>query len=134
MASKIDEIAFISSERELAAVEAEREVDDMKMAEYMEGHIGEEFEGKISGLTNFGMFVELDNMVEGLVHVSAIGDEFFSYNSDILAMVGESSKTMYRLGDRVKVKVIGANKQEKQVDFELIRGKKDGDKKQKSEI
>lgn len=134
LASKIDEIAFISSERELAAVEAEREVDDMKMAEYMEGHIGEEFEGKISGLTNFGMFVELDNMVEGLVHVSAIGDEFFSYNSDILAMVGESSKTMYRLGDRVKVKVIGANKQEKQVDFELIRGKKDGDKKQKSEI
>ncbi len=119
---KIDYIAELSSERELKAVEAEREVDDMKMAEYMEGHIGEEFDGKISGLTNFGIFVELDNMVEGLVHISAIGDDFFHYNSDIMAIVGDNTKKLYRLGDKLKVKVIRANKQEKQIDFEIVGG------------
>ncbi len=127
-------IAEQSSARELAAVEAEREVDDMKMAEYMEGHIGEEYEGKISGLTNFGMFVELDNLVEGLVHISAIGNEYFHYNSDIMAIVGETSKKMYRLGDRVKVKVVGANKTEKQIDFEIVGGERDGDKEQESTL
>ena len=129
---KIDYIAELSSERELKAVEAEREVDDMKMAEYMEGHIGEEFDGKISGLTNFGIFVELDNMVEGLVHISAIGDDFFHYNSDIMAIVGDNTKKLYRLGDKLKVKVIRANKQEKQIDFEIVGGEEDGDKKQES--
>lgn len=129
---KIDYIAELSSERELKAVEAEREVDDMKMAEYMEGHIGEEFDGKISGLTNFGIFVELDNMVEGLVHISAIGDDFFHYNSDIMAIVGDTTKKLYRLGDKLKVKVIRANKQEKQIDFEIVGGEEDGDKKQES--
>lgn len=132
---KIDDIAALASEREQAAVEAEREVDDMKMAEYMEGHIGEEFDGKISGLTNFGMFVELENMIEGLVHISEIGNEFFTYNSDIMAMVGDSSKKMYRLGDEVRVKVTRANKQDKQIDFQIVRGEKEnGDTKQKSEI
>lgn len=133
--TKIDYIAEQSSARELAAIEAEREVDDMKMAEYMEGHIGETYEGKISGLTNFGMFVELDNMVEGLVHISAIGKEFFYYNADIMAMVGETSKKMYRLGDHVKVKVTAANKQEKQIDFEIVGGEEnEGDTKSQSEI
>lgn len=132
--AKITYIAEQSSERELAAVEAEREVDDMKMAEYMEGHIGEEFDGKISGLTNFGMFVELDNLVEGLVHISAIGDDFFAYNSDIMAIVGEASKKMYRLGDKVRVKVVGANKTEKQIDFEIVRGDENGDQESKSTL
>lgn len=134
LATKIDYIAEQSSDRELKAIEAEREVDDMKMAEYMEGHIGEEFDGKISGLTNFGIFVELDNMVEGLIHISSIGEDFYHYNSDIMAIVGDNSKELYRLGDKLRVKVIRANKQEKQIDFELVRGEKDGDKKQKSEI
>lgn len=132
--TKIDAIAELASERELAAVEAEREVDDMKMAEYMEGHIGEEFDGKISGLTNFGMFVELENLIEGLVHISAIGNDYYTYNSDIMAIIGETSKKIYRLGDKVKVKVVKANKQEKQIDFELIGGEEDGDKEQESEI
>lgn len=132
---KIDYIAEQSSARELAAIEAEREVDDMKMAEYMEGHIGEEYEGKISGLTNFGMFVELDNLVEGLVHISAIGKEYFYYNADIMAIVGETSKKLYRLGDRVKVKVVSASKQEKQIDFEIVGGEEEnGDKEPQSEI
>lgn len=131
---QIDYIANLASERELSAVEAEREVDDMKMAEYMEGHIGEEFEGKISGLTNFGFFVCLDNLIEGLVHISAIGDDYYTYNSDIMAIIGERSKKIYRLGDKVKVKCVGANKQEKQIDFEVIGGETDGDPKPQSEI
>ena len=132
---KIDYIAEQSSSRELAAVEAEREVNDMKMAEYMEGHIGEEYDGKISGLTNFGMFVELENMVEGLVHISAIGKEYFYYNADIMAIVGETSKKIYRLGDQVRVKVTGASKQEKQVDFEIVGGEEEnGDSESQSEI
>lgn len=131
--SKIDYIATLSSERELKAIEAEREVDDMKMAEYMEGHIGEEFEGTISGLTNFGIFVELDNLIEGLVHISTIGGDYYHYNSDIMAIIGESSKKMFRLGDKLKVKVVRANKQEKQIDFEIVGGEEEnGDKKQKS--
>ena len=115
------------------AVEAEREVDDMKMAEYMEGHIGEEFTGRISGLTNFGMFVELDNLIEGLVHISTLRDDFYIYNSDIMAIIGEEKKKMYRLGDEVRIKVIGANKVNKTIDFELV-GNKNGNNQQKSEI
>lgn len=132
---KIDAIAELASDRELKAIEAEREVDDMKMAEYMEGHIGEVFDGKISGLTNFGMFIELENLIEGLVHISDIGNDFFVYNSDILAIIGERTKKMYRLGDKVKVQVISASKTEKQIDFKLVGGEEtDGDKKQESEI
>ncbi len=134
LAAKIDSIAELSSDRELKSVEAEREVDDMKMAEYMEGHIGEEFTGKISGLTNFGMFVELENMVEGLVHMSDIGQDFYTYNSDIMAIVGERTKKIYRLGDPVQVKVVSASKQEHQVDFKLIEGEEDGNKEQESAI
>lgn len=130
----IDSIAELASDRELKAIEAEREVDDMKMAEYMEGHIGEEYDAKISGLTNFGMFVELDNLIEGLVHISDIGNDFFSYNSDIMAIVGNNTKKLYRLGDKVRVKVISASKTEKQIDFKLIGGEENGDKKPQSEI
>ncbi len=130
----IDQIALQSSERETSAEEAEREVDDMKMAEYMEGHIGEEFIGHISGLTNFGMFVELDNLIEGLVHISTLKDDFYVYNSDIMAIIGENSKKMYHLGDQVKVKVVSAKKQEHQIDFVIIEGDEFGNKKQKSKI
>ena len=129
---KLIDIAEQSSEREQKAVEAEREVDDMKMAEYMEAHIGEEYEGKISGLTNFGMFVELDNLVEGLVHISTLKGDYYNYNSDIMAIVGDKTKKMYRLGDKVKIKVESANKTNKTIDFELIEETKDGNSKQES--
>ena len=129
---KLIDIAEQSSEREQKAVEAEREVDDMKMAEYMEAHIGEEYEGKISGLTNFGMFVELDNLVEGLVHISTLKGDYYNYNSDIMAIVGDKTKKMYRLGDKVKIRVESANKTNKTIDFELIEETKDGNNKQES--
>lgn len=132
--SKLAEIAEISSDRELKAQEAEREVDDMKMAEYMEGHIGEEYDGIISGLMNFGIFVELDNLIEGLVHISTLKGDYYNYNPDIMAIVGESHKKMYRLGDKVRVKVVGASKENKTIDFELVEGDKNANSKQESKI
>lgn len=106
-----------ASEREVQAQEAEREVLDMKMAEFMEDHIGEEHEGVISGVTNFGMFVKLPNLVEGLVHISTL-DGFYSYIPEQLSLVSE--KNSYRIGDCVKIKVTGASKEMRTIDFEVI--------------
>ncbi len=124
--STLVEVAEHSSEREQAAVAAEREVDDMKMAEYMEDHIGEEYEGFINTITNFGMFVELPNLVEGLVHVKSLKGDYFTYVPELLAMVGKSTKKTYRLGDVIKVKCVGASKETSQVDFEIVEDKQNG--------
>ena len=125
------EVASQSSEREVAAVDAERDVDDMKMAEYMESHVGEEYEGIISGITSYGMFVELPNLIEGLVHISTLKGDYFNYIEEILSMVGKSTKKTYRLGDKVKVKCVAASKLSSSIDFELVeeREKKDEDTK-----
>ena len=130
------EIATHSSERERAAVDAEREVLDMKMAEYMEDHIGEEFDGVISTITNFGFFVALPNLIEGLVHVQTLKGDYYSYIPELLSMIGKSTKKTYRLGDKVRVKCISASKANSMVDFELVNkpsegGDEDGDKEQK---
>lgn len=109
-----------TSLKEQNAVDCEREVDDMKMAEYMTYHIGKEFEGYISGVTNFGMFVELDNLVEGLVRIQDLKGDFFIYNEQDMSLTGEHKKQKYKLGDRVKVRVANASKEEKQVDFVLV--------------
>ena len=109
-----------SSERERASVDCEREVEDMKMAEYMENHIGEEYEGMISSVTSFGMFVELDNLVEGLVPIRDMKD-FFHFDEDHLCLVGEKSKIRYTIGERVLVKVVRASKADKTIDFEIVR-------------
>lgn len=127
--SSLVEIAEHTSEREQAAVEAERDVNDMKMAEYMEDRIGEEFEGYINTITNFGMFVELDNLIEGLVHVKSLKGDYFTYVPEILSMVGKSTKKTYRLGDKVRVKCVGASKINSQVDFEIVEENNDRDKK-----
>jgi len=128
----LDYIALNCSNREQAAVEAEREVNDMKMAEYMENHIGETYVGTISGLTNFGMFVALDNLVEGLVHINTLEGDFYSYVPEMYALVGQRTKKMYRLGAKVKVKCIAASKVSKTVDFVLLDGDKRGNKKSQS--
>ena len=109
-----------SSERERAAVECEREVEDMKMAEYMEEHIGEEFEGMISSVTNFGMFVELDNLIEGLVPLRDMND-FFHYDEERMTLTGERTNIKYSIGDRLIVKVVRASHEEKTIDFEVVR-------------
>ena len=127
------EIAQHSSEREVAAVDAERDVFDMKVAEYMEDHIGEEFEGVIDTVTNFGFFVQLPNMVEGLVHVQTLKGDYFTYVPDLLCMIGKSTKKTYRLGDKVRVKCVGASKETSMVDFELVKvDEENGNKEQES--
>ncbi len=117
----LNDIALHSSEREQASVDAEREVTDMKVAEYMESHLGEEYVGVITSVTNFGFFVELPNLIEGLVHIKSLPG-YYTYVPELLALVGEDKKIKYQLGDSVKIKVIGANKEEKTVDFEVIDG------------
>lgn len=122
------DVAEHSSETEVNAIEAEREVLDMKMAEYMEDHIGEEYDGIISGVTNFGLFIELSNLVEGLVHISTLPG-YFEHVPELLSLVSNDKKTKYRIGDKVRVKVINANKDQKIIDFELVKEDKDGNKK-----
>lgn len=109
-----------SSDRERASVDCEREVEDMKMAEYMEGHIGEEFEGIISSVTNFGMFIQLENLIEGLVPLRDMKD-FFHYDEEHMTLTGERSHVKYTIGEKVVVKVVRASKEEKTIDFEIVR-------------
>ncbi|MCI8548562.1 MAG: ribonuclease R [Bacilli bacterium] len=109
-----------SSSRERASIDCEREVEDMKMAEYMEKHIGEEFEGMISSVLSFGMFVELDNLIEGLVPIKDMKD-FFVYDEEHMTLTGERSHVKYTIGERVVVRVVRASKEEKIIDFEIIR-------------
>lgn len=115
------EIAEHSSEKEVGSVNAERDVLDMKMAEYMESHIGEIYDGMISTVTNFGFFVELPNLVEGLVHVSTLKGDFFTYIPEKLALIGNNTKKQYRIGDMVRVKVIAASKETAMIDFEIVK-------------
>lgn len=119
------DVADHSSETEVNSVEAERDVLDMKMAEYMESHIGEEYKGIISGVTNFGMFVELDNLIEGLIHISTL-DGFYTYVPEMLALISANKKKKYRIGDRVKIVVTNANKNQGIIDFELANGDNNG--------
>lgn len=117
--SLLPEIADHSSERERLAIEAERETTDMKKIEYMADYVGEEFTGVISGVTAFGLFIELDNGVEGLVHVSTMTNDFYEYVEEQFAMVGERTQQKYRLGDEVEVLLVRANIEERNLDFVL---------------
>lgn len=125
------EIASHSSEREVAAQNAERDVDDMKMAEYMEKNVGKTYVGTISSVTSFGFFVELDNLIEGLVHISTLKKDYYNYVPELLSIIGKSTKKIYRLGDKVKVICTAASKETAMIDFEIVEDK-DGNKKQKS--
>lgn len=117
---KLIYISDHSSATERISVDCEREVEEMKMAEYMEKHIGEEFSGMISSVTNFGLFVELDNLVEGLVHISELNG-YYNYDEVSQSLIGENSNDRYRLGDRVLIKVISASKDERTIDFKIIK-------------
>lgn len=117
---KLQEIAIHSSERERIAVDAERETDDLKKAEYMLDKIGEEFTGLVSGVTAFGMFVELPNTVEGLVHISYLTDDYYHFHEKQYALVGERTGNTYRIGDEIAVRVISVNVEERSIDFEVV--------------
>jgi len=126
---KLVNVATHTSETERRSIECERAVDDMKKAEFMESHIGEEFTGVVSSVMNFGMFIELPNLIEGLVRIDSLKDDYYTYDETTFTIRGNKNKRGYRLGDTVKVKVIAASKEKRTIDFEVI---KDGDTKQES--
>ena len=109
-----------SSEREKIATQVERDSIDIKKAEYMSNKIGEEYEGIISGVTQFGVFVELENTVEGLIRFENLGDEYYEYDPDHKILIGERSKETFKIGDKINIEVIDANKQEKRISFKRI--------------
>ena len=109
-----------SSEREKIAQKVERESVDIKMAEYMQEHIGEEYDGIISSIMSFGMFVELENTVEGMIRFDKLGDEYFIYDENTKTLLGEKTKTMYHIGDHIRIRVIKASKELRQIDFEKV--------------
>ena len=115
----LDEVAKQSSERERRADEAERETIRLKKAEYMSRHLWEEYEGVISGVTGWGLYVELPNTVEGLVHVSSLQGDYFEYNENAYEIVGQRTGKTYRLGQTVRVQVVKADRMTRTVDFEL---------------
>ena len=117
-------LAEQSSQREREAIDIEREVMDMKMAEYMSYHIGEEFEGIISSITQFGFFVELENTIDGLVHITELTDDYYHYDEKSLMLVGERTGKTFKLSDKVKVRCISCNKEERTIDFELVGQKR----------
>lgn len=113
-------VADISSTNERIAEEAERAVEDLKKAEYMKERVGNVYEGMVSSLTHFGMFVQLDNTIEGLVHFSNMIDDYYFYDEEKYYIIGELSKKQYRIGDMVNIKVIGADVLKGTIDFMLV--------------
>lgn len=115
----LPEVAKHSSETERRAEEAERETEKLKKAEYMAKHIGEVFEGVISGVTAWGLYVELPNTVEGLVHITSLTDDYYEYLENSYELMGEATNRRYKLGQKVKVSVVKADTMLRTVDFEM---------------
>lgn len=128
LSARMADIARQSSERERVAVEAERETDALKKAEFMLDKIGFEFEGIISSVTNFGVFVELENTVEGLIRLSDMVDDYYHYHEMQHALIGERTSKVYRIGDEVKVRVTRVNMEDHTIDFEMVDTKPRGQK------
>ena len=116
----LHDIAEHTSQMERRAVEAEREVDAMKKAEYMAEHIGEEFDGIISSVMKFGFFVELENTVEGLIHMNTLKQDYFHFYEKHMALVGERTGQVFKLGQKVLIKVAKASKETREIDFEFV--------------
>lgn len=114
------EISDHTSKRERRAVDAERDTDDLKKAEYMLQHVGEEFEGIISSVANFGMFVELENTIEGMVHNTNMTDDYYHFDERQMALIGERGGKVFRIGDKVKIKVLSVNIDERMIDFSIV--------------
>ncbi|EJA1939116.1 ribonuclease R [Staphylococcus pseudintermedius] len=117
---KLPQIAEHTSNRERRAIDAERDTDELKKAEFMIQHIGDEFEGVISSVANFGMFVELPNTIEGMVNMQNMSDDYYHFDERQMALIGERKAKVYRIGDVVKVKVIHVDVDERQIDFQIV--------------
>ncbi|WP_410772466.1 ribonuclease R [Fontibacillus sp. BL9] len=120
LASRMQEIAQQSSERERVAVDAERDTEQLKKAEFMLDKVGEEFPGIISSVTSFGMFIELENTVEGLIRLSAMTDDYYHFHEQHMALIGERTSKIYRIGDEVKIRVARVNMDDHTIDFEMV--------------
>ena len=116
----LPEVADQTSMTEKRAEDAEREVEDMKKAQYMQKHIGEEFDGIISSLTNFGIFIQLENTIEGLVHFNNMIDDYYHFDEENYHIIGERTKKLYKLGDQVRVKVTNSDVMKRDIDFEIV--------------
>lgn len=116
----LDDIAKQSSEKERTAVTLERDILDMKKAEYMSQFIGEQFEGYISGVTGFGIYVSLPNTVEGLVHITELDDDYYEFDENLMFLIGRHKKKMYRLGNQVKVELSSVNIFDGEIDFKVV--------------
>lgn len=125
LASTVEYASKQSSETERVAQEAEREVDDLKKAEYMSEKIGEEYEGIISSVTSFGMFVELPNTIEGLVHISNMDDDYYVYDERHLSLIGEKTKKIYKLGDDIKIKVAKVDLATHDIYFDIVKSEEE---------
>ena len=125
----LPEVAKHSSETERRADEAERETEKLKKAQYMAEHIGEVYEGVISGVASYGMYVELPNTVEGLVHVTSLTDDYYQYFEDTFELVGEVTNRHYKLGQKVYIRVIGVDEIVRTIDFELAEATGTGEMK-----
>lgn len=123
LTNKIADIAYKSSQNERRAIDCEFKVTDMKEAEYMSYHIGEKFEGTISSITSFGMFITLENTIEGLVRLKDIEDDYYIYDQISHCIVGRHTQKKYRIGDVVKVKVANADKKTSEIDFKIVYNK-----------
>lgn len=121
---KMEKLGHETSDRERASTDAEREVDDMKKAEFMENKVGTVYEGVISSVTKFGFFVELPNTIEGLVHVQTLSDDYYHFEDTSYSLIGEHTKKSYRLGQVVMVKLTGASKEKRTIDFAIFNPKK----------
>jgi ribonuclease R len=118
--SKLPEITKQCSDRERGAEEAERETEDLKKVEYMKQHEGETFKAIISNVTSFGMFVELDNTIEGLIHMSNMEDDYYIFNEKQYCLIGERTRKIYRIGEDIEVKLIKADLASRKMDFTIV--------------
>lgn len=116
----LDDFCERANTTEVLAVETERGVNEMKFAEFMESKIGYEFNGFVSHVTSFGFFVQLENTIEGLVRPANMKDDFFAFNEENMTFVGRKSKRIISLGQKVKVRVVGASKESRKIDFEVV--------------
>ena len=125
----LEEIAKRCSDCERIAQDAEREVEDIKKCEYMQQYVGYIFDGIISSVTSFGIFVELPNTIEGLVRVNDMEDDYYNFDETTYSLIGERTGRRYHIGDEVKVMVARADKEAKQIDFMLVKNKPAASKK-----
>lgn len=129
---KMERYASQSSQKEKIAEEAERDSVDLKKVEYMKPFVGEVFRGKISGVTSFGLFVQLENSIEGLVHISTLVDDFYQFRQESFSLLGEHSRKIYQLGQSILVKLTRVSIEDRQIDFEVVEEYEGDYRKQKS--